>query len=431
MRTKRSGKKKFHKNTRKMRGGLNGEFAVMTFNVECWLNQMTMSMDMDKSLFSNFLNNNISAENALGQAFSIKQNEYVEKYKQLKKIFNKVDVACVQEDVITSDKNISDKIGDLPLVASCLSHKFDWETTKRLYGNNGGLANSIYSKLPIEGARSLLVDSQLKNNLTIDIDNTKKIPRCWASTLIKVGKKTAKIACIHLSGGRFDDIKSLKDEYFIVKIRQIHELITKEKPDIICGDLNTKLIPKNIDDDVYFLGLPYDETQTVKKYFETNPEQKIIRKDLTSIYDLIHNKIDGKEADFSQITLAEKWHIWMYGLDQFFKEKSYKSVFQVKPKHVPHHAISTISSKSKEVESSKHHNEFLKEHKCKEEETDISQAPDTTIFGGTVDMIYYNCDKIYCTSGGEAVPGVISFQNKTGQKILSDHAPVKASFKIL
>lgn len=431
MRTNRFGKKHFHRKTKKMRGGLNDEFTVMTFNVECWLNQMTMTIDMNNSLFSNFLKNNNTAEIALGKAFSIKQNEYIEKLKKLKKIFNTVDVACVQEDVITSGKNISDKIGDLPLVASCLSHKFDWETTKRLYGNDGGLANSIYSKLPIEGGSYLLVNSQLENDLTIDISPSKKIPRCWASTLIKVGEKTAKIACIHLSGGRFDDIKSLKDDYFIVKIRQIHELITKETPDIICGDLNTKLVPKNVDDDAYFLGLPHNETQTVRKYFEANPDQKIIRKDLTPIYDLIRDKIEGKEADLSQITLAEKWHIWMYGLDQFFKNNSYKSVFQVKPKHVPHHRTNTISSKSKQVESSKHHQDFLEQHKCKEEETDISHAPDTTIFGGTVDMIYYKCDKVYCTGGGEAVPGVISFQNKTGQKILSDHAPIKASFRIL
>ena len=89
-------------------------------------------------------------------------------------------------------------------------------------------------------------------------------------------------------------------------------------------------------------------------------------------------------------------------------------MFQIKPKNVPHHMIQTISS--------------IRHQKipCRDE-IDNLQAPNTTIFGGTVDVIYYNCDKIYCTSGGEAVPDVIF----DGKRILSDHAPVKESFRIL
>jgi hypothetical protein len=57
---------------------------------------------------------------------------------------------------------------------------------------------------------------------------------------------------------------------------------------------------------------------------------------------------------------------------------------------------------------------------------DNGSAKDTTIFGGTVDNIYYNPRRLNCVSN-TVVDGVIV----PGQRILSDHAPVKATFSLI
>jgi endonuclease/exonuclease/phosphatase family metal-dependent hydrolase len=117
----------------------------------------------------------------------------------------------------------------------------------------------------------------------------------------------------------------------------------EENPDIVCGDLNTKLVPPK--EDKYFNELLKSENQ---------PSTRLIKK---------------------------KWNTWMYGLDEVFKRFRYISVFEGR------------------------------------------QAPDTSIFGGTVDMIYYNPDILTC-SKSYAVDGAIELR----KRILSDHAPIKAEF---
>ena len=84
-----------------------------------------------------------------------------------------------------------------------------------------------------------------------------------------------------------------------------------------------------------------------------------------------------------KISLVDKWHIWMYGLDYIFKQSFFDSIF-------------------------------------------TGEAPNTTIFGGTVDMIYYNPMKLICKKT-KVVNGVI----EPGKRILSDHAPVKAVFSFV
>ena len=196
----------------------------------------------------------------------------------------------------------------------------------------------------------------MESQLTIDgtdtidtyIDEKKeKHPRCWAISEIPINGKKVKVASIHLSGGRFDDIASLSDENYLVKTNQIHKLL-KENPDIVCGDLNTKLVRPEVDD--YFNGL---------------------------------SKADNKA--YTRTVIDKKWNTWMYGLDKVFIESGYISVFKDR------------------------------------------EAPDTSIFGGTVDMIYYNPKLLTC-SNSYAVDGAIELGKPFGKRILSDHAPIKAEF---
>jgi endonuclease/exonuclease/phosphatase family metal-dependent hydrolase len=319
--------------SKKRLSGGNPDFTVMTFNVECWLNQLS------KDFFKNFLEND--------------DTTIISKWKKMKAIFNGVDIACIQENAVIkqadgSFKNFIEKIGNLNLISSCESHEFHWPQTQGLYGVGSKISNSIYSKYNTKSTPS--IPSPIPSQLTEDGKTTidapgKPHPRCWAISEFTINGRHVKVASIHLSGGRFDDIASLTGDNFLVKTNQIRELL-KENPDIVCGDLNTKLvIPK---EDNYF-----------------NELQKSPNKDSTPLLD-------------------EKWRIWMYGLDEVFKESGYVSVFEGK------------------------------------------EAPDTSIFGGTVDMIYYKPNILTCSSS-YAVHGAM----EPGKRILSDHCPVKAVFKLI
>ena len=324
-----------------------------------------------------------------------------EKWENLKKIFNGVDILCIQEDALmgegrnnnpetyeidnSSQENFISQIKPtkgkmLNLISSCKSHPYRWDDTQGLYYSGSKLSNTIYSRYNV--IRPFLsIAPQLKNDVTIDTDG-KIHPRCWSINEIHVSPtKSVKVASIHLSGGRFDDIASLTGDNYIIKIRQIYKLL-KEKPDIICGDLNTKLVPPPVDD--YFLGLPY-QSGKVSDYLTTNPMTKT--EDMSDIYESIdHHIMNGSKL--IEISLVDKWHIWMYGLDYIFKKFLYDSVFTGDP-------------------------------------------PDTTIFGGTVDAIYYK--RNIELKSVELVDGVIDMSKPTyvERKILSDHAPVKANFSFV
>jgi endonuclease/exonuclease/phosphatase family metal-dependent hydrolase len=337
---KRTNKKKtLKKRNNKISGG-DPKFTVMSFNVECWLNQL------DKNFFKNFIENN--------------DTSILSKWQQLKDIFDEVDIACIQENAVIkqrdgSFKNFINKIGDLNLISSCQSHNFHWPQTQGLYGVGSKISNSIYAKY---GSPT---DSPLESQLTIDgidtidtyIDEKKeKHPRCWAISEIPINGKKVKVASIHLSGGRFDDIASLTHDNYLVKTNQIHKLL-EEEPDIVCGDLNTKLVRPKVDD--YFKGLPKPE-----------------------------DKASTTVSTRTTKSIADKWDKWMYGLDEVFKKFGYISVFEGR------------------------------------------KAPDTSIFGGTVDMIYYNPKLLTC-SDSYAVDGAM----EPGKRILSDHAPIKAVFAFI
>jgi endonuclease/exonuclease/phosphatase family metal-dependent hydrolase len=276
-----------------------------------------------------------------------------------------------QENFISQIKPTKGKM--LNLISSCKSHPYRWDDTQGLYYSGSKLSNTIYSRYKVSRP-FLSIAPQLKNDVTIDTDS-KVHPRCWSINEIDVSPtKSVKVASIHLSGGRFDDIASLTGDNYIIKIRQIYKLL-EEKPDLICGDLNTKLVPPRVDN--YFLDLPY-QFGKVRDYLTTNPKTE----DMSDIYRSIHHHIMNRRK-LMEISLVDKWHIWMYGLHHIFEDASYSSVF-------------------------------------------TGEAPNTTIFGGTVDMIYYNFKKLTCKKA-EVVNGVI----EPGKRILSDHAPVKTVFSFV
>jgi hypothetical protein len=418
---KRTHKKRTHK---KMLGG-NPTFTVMTFNVECWLNQIKTH---DKSVnFKNFMTG--------------KSEENPHNWQQMKDLFNGVDIASIQENAVikqgSSFTNFIENIGDLKLNSSCQSHDFHWPQTQELYGIGNKISNSVYSRYD-NAVSPAPIESQLTENNKTTIDTSgKPHPRCWAiSTLtIPVGvdtragtntnNKEIRVASIHLTGGRQDDTSSLDGDNFIIKIRQMHELI-KENPSIICLDSNTKL-PKDWTDiqskensylytdyqgkkyEKYFLTDTKVNGITVQEYFEQNLKQLYLDENpdsddqitLDRIYELINIKLSSELnstelIDWNKITLMQKWYVWMYGLDRFMKEKEFKSIYD----------LTGLVIK------------------------------DTTIYGGTVDAIYYK-DNIELKSV-EFVDGVIDmskpvskFPDYMERKVLSDHAPVKAVFSFV
>ena len=130
----RTNKKGTHKRRfiQKRISGGNPDFTVMTFNVECWVNQM------NRKFFKNFLEND--------------DTDIISQWKQMKDIFKDVDIACIQENALIkqekdgSFKNFIDNIGDLKLISSCQSHDFNWLQTQGLYDVGSKISNSIYSK---------------------------------------------------------------------------------------------------------------------------------------------------------------------------------------------------------------------------------------------------------------------------------------------
>ena len=417
---------------KKRLSGGNPEFTVMTFNVECWLNQINPD-------------NKIAFKNFMKETSKETSKETPVNWQQLKSIFNGVDIACIQENAVIkqtdgSFKNFIQNIGDLNLISSCESHDFHWPQTQGLYGVGSKISNSIYSNN--HANKTVLTNTPIQAQLgKITIDTFgKPHPRCWAisTILIPVGVETrgginsnnkeVTVASIHLTGGRQDDTASLLGDNFIIKIQQMHELIN-QSPSIICLDSNTKL-PKDWTDiqakenpflytdfngkkyEKYFLT---DTTVTnsnvsIKKFFEDSPDQLYLDESpvpthqisLDRIYELIDAKLTGKMSakeleDWTKITLMQKWYVWMYGLDRFMKKNGFKSIYDL-------------------------------------ERLDIK---DTTIYGGTVDAIYYKSDIIELKSVN-FVDGIIdmskpvnNFPDFGKRKVLSDHCPVKAVFKLI
>jgi endonuclease/exonuclease/phosphatase family metal-dependent hydrolase len=376
------------------------QFTLMTFNVESWLNMISpASTDAEtqalKNAFTQFIENPVSSE--------------YPNWKNLKDLFRNVDILCIQEDALLGEpgadeetyrsadekqENFIKNIGDLHLVASCKSHPYRWPKTKGLYYPGSKISNTIYSKY--DAIPNLSIPAQLTTDLQTIHSDGKYHPRCWAvsnlkipvqsttrrETVFNIIKKpvSVKVATIHLSGGRFDDIASLSGNNYIIKIRQIIKLISREKPDIICGDFNTKLVQPTVDN--YFKSL--DIKEDINEITDRIPESEFADFYVSIYNHIIHNTF------LKNISILDKWKIWMYGLDYVFKDPRLAELIGI----VPFKSV-----------------------------FDNGSAKDTTIFGGTVDNIYYNPRRLNCVSN-TVVDGVIV----PGQRILSDHAPVKATF---
>jgi endonuclease/exonuclease/phosphatase family metal-dependent hydrolase len=372
----------------------NPSFTIMTCNIESWLNLIKPVYNSDKSY-------DIEQTRAVRTAFknslqsAVKNETTIQRWQELKAHFSNVDILCIQEDALLGDANGADletykigdepqtnfieKIGELDLVASCKSHPYTWPDTVGLFYPGSKLSNSIYSKYDADKLK-LSMPAQLTVHGRETINNEGKIhPRCWAVSDIQIveNKPSIRVATIHLSGGRFDDIQSLHGNNYIIKIRQIMELIKREKPDIICGDLNTKLRPPD-GEDTYFASLPKNEDTEYPRI-----------DNWSAFYNMIYDHILNETPLPSNVSMYDKWQIWMYGLDYIFRDDELAKRLRSFP--------------YESAENDK----------------------DTTIFGGIVDMIYYNPQRLDCIQSG-AVDGFIA----KGQRILSDHAPVKATFRL-
>jgi hypothetical protein len=149
---------------------------------------------------------------------------------------------------------------------------------------------------------------------------------------------------------------------------------------IICGDLNTKLpsqSPLNIaKDDAYFLGLPL----TVKEFYE-NKDKKKKNASIKQIMSMISSK-----AGSDSLSLEDKWKIWLYGLHNLFLAKGYVAAY------------------------------------------DATSVPITSVFGGTVDMVYFKKGSGLSITNVETKEAFMTAADGKKQKYLSDHLPVIVTF---
>jgi mRNA deadenylase 3'-5' endonuclease subunit Ccr4 len=194
-------------------------FTIMTFNVELFLNLYHFDKTGDEITSSSIIPS---------------------KLKQFKQLFKNIDIACLQEIYIpgittnaidTSELRIFDNaIQHLQLHSICKSHKLDWAKSEYLYGSPSYLANAVYISNKIHTISS---QSQKINRIGLD--------RCYSSSVIQIGHTPITIMCVHLIGGRFDDIEAIQDDaYTEEKLNQVKQIVAAH-PDIICGDFNTKI----------------------------------------------------------------------------------------------------------------------------------------------------------------------------------------------
>lgn len=248
-----------------------GIFSLMTFNVELFLNLYNFSFD-DKMIID------------------VQPNE--NKKSKFQKLFNDIDVACIQETVISAPETkyplFKDPIENelLKQKSICQSHLLDWPRSQMLYGNPSYLANAIYVSNEIEASE----ESQ-----SIQI-NKSGLERCFTSVIIQVLGKPIKIATVHLVGGRFDDILAIQSDSYVEEKENQLKSVVNEDPDIICGDFNTKLRMPNI-------------IENTDKYF-----MSLIKPDISQ--EEIRN-------------LKERWEKWIYmdRINSYLNQNGYQSVY--------------------------------------------------------------------------------------------------------
>jgi exonuclease III len=327
----------------------------MTFNVEIFLNLYIIEMD----------------GTVVSRAIPDKQ-----KIQNFKRLFNDIDIACIQETAIAqpnytfnsinTDTNTSIPIKPFDPIENnilkkksiCQSHPLAWQKSKYIYGEPSYLANAIYANNSIKCS----VD---KSNII----NTQGLNRCYTSLQIMVNDKPIKIVSVHLIGGRFDDIAAIEDDvYSNEKLNQLKKIMEID-PDIICGDFNTKL----------------NKDEQTELYF--------------NMLMTIGEHSDMTELDIQQY--KERWDRWIYidYINNYLEGLGYESVYK-----------------------------------------NGTNIVDTNSYGGVVDMIYYKKNKLILIPnsveivGSNATSVMIKNVNRAQQiytPILSDHFPIKAEFQVL
>jgi endonuclease/exonuclease/phosphatase family metal-dependent hydrolase len=333
--------KRFIGTKRTIYGG-GGKFTLMTFNIEILLEIFKIdglrtsvaSIDDCKDIVIGTIDN---------------------KLEQFKKIFDGVDVACIQENVIVKENSrylpLFKKINNLDIVSLCHSHIFEWDISKKLYGSEGKLSNSIYCNLSTCDIGPYVE----KNCCEVPMMGT--TPRCFTLSTIKIDSHPIIIASFHASGGRFEDIQALQnDDNSQKKITQIMEII-KQASDIICGDFNTKLYN--------------GETKDTDNYFK-----------------ILLAEVKKTNKNTSDDIYWQRYMTWMFGIDNVMKSNNYQSAYN-------------------------------------------NEIGDTTMYGGTVDMIYYNPIKLSIQHGSiQKMTQTMSGERAPYTPLLSDHFPVKVIFNI-
>jgi len=355
-----------------MKGG-GTKFTLMTFNVE-------LLLELFKGHSGGFAEM-ITRETATFDSLTPHLKDDIKtKIDVFKRLFEGIDVACLQENVIlpAADTgiytNLLNHIGNLDIVASCHSHLFEWPISKQLYGILGKLSNSIYAK-PAYIRKITLCDDACK------IPTMNNTPRCFSEAILQIGDGTLRIASLHASGGRFDDIKALtldSDTVVNTKIEQVRSVI-ETGSDIICGDFNTKLYS--------------GETSNTDPYFKDLMKARF--KIETGKADVVWNKEWDEEWNaFWSMNEETRWPLyetWMFGIDSVLKTAGYERAYG-------------------------------------------NEIGDTTLYGGTVDMVYYKPEKLYQVGKAERITdGVMASKDSGFPKytpILSDHFPIKVQFEI-
>jgi endonuclease/exonuclease/phosphatase family metal-dependent hydrolase len=341
MRLKYKNRKSLKRNRGGNRGGTQNEFTLMTFNIEILLQIFKVE------------GLHISCE-TLDECKDKVIGNIDNKLQEFKNLFNNVDIACIKENIIVKNDSIYlplfKKINDLEIVSLCHSHKFEWDISKKLYGSEGKISNSIY-------CNPSKCENPVLEMECCDVPMMGTTPRCYSISTLKIHNTPITIASFHASGGRFEDIQALKsDNNSGKKIEQVEKIMEKGCT-IVCGDFNTKLYN--------------GETKDTDNYFK-----------------LLLSEVKKTNSSTSDDIYWKRYMTWMFGIDAIFKNNGYQSAYG-------------------------------------------NAIGDTTMYGGTVDMIYYNPTIVSIKVGSVKKMNEAMIGKKSPYTpYLSDHFPVKVTFLI-
>ncbi len=158
------------------------------------------------------------------------------------------DVICVQEDLVLvtrspdGHRKVKQPLLHIPgydLIVQCVGEKIKITSTGVYH-----LCNSTFVKSGVPWETPL--PQQLWN-----IDD-QFVPRCASMCSVR----GVRIANVHLTGGRYDDVKAHVAEH--VKSTQLQKLLEVDAPDVVVGDFN---------------GSPHVSSETIGPYQETLPAE--------------------------------------------------------------------------------------------------------------------------------------------------------------